>query len=67
MFGTAICTGLMQKSCCIQARRSLAQSASGAAVPPAACENKMRAVFMLRRSLGTDSIGNASSVQKTVR
>lgn len=32
------------------------------------CVNKMRAVFMLRRSLGTGStFGNASAIQKTVR
>ena len=36
--------------------------------PGGTCVNKMRAVFMLRRSLGTgSSFGNASAIQKTVR
>lgn len=35
---------------------------------PNECINKMRAVFTLRRSLGTDTpFSNSSSVQKTVR
>ena len=43
--------------------RMLLQDGSGGK-----CVNKMRAVFMLRRSLGTGStFTNASAIQKTVR
>ncbi|CAK0785070.1 hypothetical protein CVIRNUC_008276 [Coccomyxa viridis] len=47
----------------IVSERMLLQDSSGGT-----CVNKMRAVFMLRRSLGTgSSFGNASAIQKTVR